>query len=575
MTGVLAVLDAVVNTLWQAVAVTALVWAVLKFTPRVNAATRHAIWWATLAVVLMLPATPALVSMLRGRSHVADIKAAPATSTVSPQSRQVEPFVITIEPKRDAEWPAAIFVVWAAILLWRMGQIVRSYFYLRGVKRRAKVSNLPRPEIFRRSDLLISRDIASPMAAGFLHPAIVLPESWMEELSEQDREHVLLHESAHLARYDDWTNLLVRLLGGALALHPVAIWILRRIEREREMICDDWVVARTGAARPYAASLAHLFEMRNARREQMLSEGLFGSGSSLGERIERLVRRGASFSARASSGGVVASAAVLCSLLLGASLAPRWIAFAQQPRPVFEVASIKPNKTIEREYYGLTGSRILGKNMPVKGWIQIAYSVKDFQIAGPDWISHERFDIEAKADSQPVSPRQMMLMLQSLLADRFKLAFHKELRQSPAYALVISHKGLKMRRSEDQTLWAGDFPDGPPKGQPVTGGGPREFGPGRLTGEAIPITEFVNLLSSPLDRQVINRTGLTGRFDIDLRYAPGSGKASLTDDDQAPQDSSAPTLFTAVQQQLGLKLESTKAPIDILVIDRVERPDAN
>src|SRR6185312_2843044 len=128
----------------------------------------------------------------------------------------------------------------------------QSYFYLRGVKQRASISNLPRPAIARRSDLLISRDIKSPVAVGFLHPAIVLPEALIDQISEQDRDYVLLQESAHLERYDDWGNLLGRVLEAALALHPVAIWILRRIEREREVICDDWVVARTGAARPYA-----------------------------------------------------------------------------------------------------------------------------------------------------------------------------------------------------------------------------------------------------------------------------------------------------------------------------------
>ena len=120
------------------------------------------------------------------------------------------------------------------------------------------------------------------MAVGFLPPAVIVPESLRDELSEPEYEHVLLHEAAHLARRDDWANLALRILGGVLALHPVALWILRQIEREREMACDDWVVTRIGTARPYAASLARLFELRWKRRNNLLASGIFGNNSRIG-----------------------------------------------------------------------------------------------------------------------------------------------------------------------------------------------------------------------------------------------------------------------------------------------------
>jgi uncharacterized protein (TIGR03435 family) len=204
------------------------------------------------------------------------------------------------------------------------------------------------------------------------------------------------------------------------------------------------------------------------------------------------------------------------------------VAFAQGPaaKPEFEVALVKSNKTDERMNYGRRGDRMFGRNMPVKGWIQIAYQVKDFQITGPGWISNEKFDIEAKMENPSASGRQMGLMLQSLLADRFKLALHREMKESPVYALVVGRSGLRMRASRDQTLWAGDFPDGAPVGREVTGGGPTELAPGRFLGDAISITMFVNLLAGPLGRTVINKTGLTGRYDIDLRYTPGLEQAS-------------------------------------------------
>src|ERR1035438_4250199 len=291
MNTILVILGAVVNSLWQALAVAVLVWLALRFTPRINAATRYAFGRPTRGVVLILPVAPRLILMMRPHPKPAAVAAAKAPKIATPPV-SVEPVVVTVAPGRTAIWPVAVLAVWAAILLWRLFQIVRSYFYLRGVKRRAAVSPIPLPAIPRHADLLISPDIVSPMAVGFLRPAVVLPESLLEELSEPEREHVLLHESAHLAKYDDWSNLAMRLLAGALVLHPVAIWILWRIEREREMACDDWVVARTGAARPYAASLAHLFELRRARRDEMLASGIFGNKSRLGDRIEMLLRRG-------------------------------------------------------------------------------------------------------------------------------------------------------------------------------------------------------------------------------------------------------------------------------------------
>jgi uncharacterized protein (TIGR03435 family) len=241
----------------------------------------------------------------------------------------------------------------------------------------------------------------------------------------------------------------------------------------------------------------------------------------------------------------------------------------------FEVAAVKANKTNERLDYGIRGDRMYG-SMPAVGWIQIAYGVKEFQIKGPAWISTERFDIEAKAANGSGTGTQMRLMLQSLLADRFGLKLHSEFKESPVYTLLVGRSGVKMRPSADQTLWAGDFPDGSPDGQPLTAGGPTDLAPGRFLGEAIPITMFVNLLAGPLGRPVINKTGLTGRYDIDLRYAPGSGQVTSNDPDQSAQaGATSPSLFTAIQEQLGLRLESTKGPVEVLVIDHIERPSEN
>ncbi|HEX4138276.1 MAG TPA: M56 and DUF3738 domain-containing protein [Bryobacteraceae bacterium] len=567
MTPLLSILTAVVNSLWQALAVTALVWLVLRFARRINAATRYAIWWATLGVVLILPVAPRLISVIRTHPQpVALATAKPPSVTLAPVI--VEPVVVTVPPDRMAIWPLAVAAIWAAILLWRLYQIGRSYVYLRGVKRRSAVSVVPLPAIPRHADLLISRDIVSPMAVGFLRPAIILPEALVPELSEPERDHVLLHESAHLAKYDDWINLAMRILGGILALHPIAIWILRRIEREREMACDDWVVARTGSARPYAASLARLVELRQAARREMLASGLFGPGSKVGDRIELLLQRDRIFSSRASTRDVVISATALIGLMLAGSLAPRWIAFAQDARPRFEVASIKPNSSGLKGVCCLVqpGGRLHATSATLKSMIEWAYGVQDYQISGgPTWLDSAGYDILAEPEhaSNPNWENRdyFRQMVQGLLAERFSLRLQRETKDLPIYELTIAKNGPKMKAFE----------------RPQNAGDTRiHGGKGQLIAEKLTMNLLAQeVLSNVLGRPVVDKTGLTAWYDFKLEWTPDEGVRGPDGQREGAGDAAGPSIFSAVQDQLGLKLESTRGPVEILVIERAEKPDAN
>jgi beta-lactamase regulating signal transducer with metallopeptidase domain len=133
------------------------------------------------------------------------------------------------------------------------------------------------------------------MAVGFFRPAVILRESLPPALDRNELGHVLLHESGYLARFDYWTNLAARLLAAALALRPVALWILRLIDRKPEIACNDWGVARTGHARNYAASLVRMCELRWSH-EPVLAAGILGRGSRTAQRIELKVSRGREFS---------------------------------------------------------------------------------------------------------------------------------------------------------------------------------------------------------------------------------------------------------------------------------------
>ncbi len=187
-----AILLAVLNSLWQAALAAGLVWAMLKALPKfriaVNAATRYAIWWVVLAVVLVLPLAPGFRNGLRllWAPHAQPTSAAAdairAHRVTVPVAVEAPAPVMLTEPK-SAQWPWWIFGLGAAVFVYRLDQIGRSYFYLRGLKRRAASSPQALPAIARPARLLLSREVASPMAVGFLHPAVVLPDSLIDELS--------------------------------------------------------------------------------------------------------------------------------------------------------------------------------------------------------------------------------------------------------------------------------------------------------------------------------------------------------------------------------------------------------
>ena len=239
---------------------------------------------------------------------------------------------------------------------------------------------------------------------------------------------------------------------------------------------------------------------------------------------------------------------------------PLGLAQAPGKLPEFEVASIKPNKTNERMYYGMRNASLTVRNMTVMGLIQIAYGKRDFQISGgPAWIGTECFDVEAKAERPQKASHDM---LKALLAGRFHLTLHRETKESSVYSLVVARGGLKMKLSADQTE--------PEKG------GPKELGPGRLMGEGIPMYVIVNLFSNMLGRAVINHTGLTGKYDVNLQPVPDSLQLQTDPADPLSQaDVLNLALIDAVEKQLGLKIESIKAPEEVLVIDHIERPSAN
>ncbi len=246
-------------------------------------------------------------------------------------------------------------------------------------------------------------------------------------------------------------------------------------------------------------------------------------------------------------------------------------------RPEFEVASLKPNpggKGIGMA--AMPGGKIEGTNVPLRRFIAVAYSVTDFQIFGNiNWLDSERYDIDARA-GHPVALPELRLMLQSLIEDRFKLKVHKEPRELQTYTLmpakggVPGGSGLVKAPEGDCASTASPqaaLSNGTPCG--VVNLNPRAAW---IHGQRARISQLADRLSTLLGCTVVDKSGLTGLYNITIAFAPDP---NLTPGVALPDDAASPSLFTALQEQAGLKLTKGKGPVDVIVIDSAEKATAN
>ncbi len=298
------------------------------------------------------------------------------------------------------------------------------------------------------------------------------------------------------------------------------------------------------------------------RTEELLALGVFGRGSRMGGRIARLLERGRDFSAGVSGVRLGASGVALLGCLIAGAIIPKAVAFAQT-RPAFEVASVRAVRTDAHAEptVDISGANLTMQRQTVKDLLQWGYGVEAWRISGPVWIDSQEFDIRAKA-AGPVSQEQLRAMLQTLLEDRFRLALHREQKITPVYALELGKDGPKMHEVQEEPRQ----------------GGRMGWADGVFMFDMVNhVSRLTELLPDFLDgRPVQDRTGLTGVYEIGLHVPLDPEQLK-----QAPQPGAvfkgfgySPGVFDAVEK-LGLKLESTKAPVEFLVVDHVERPEEN
>lgn len=380
------------NGIWEGTLLAATMWLFLKLFPRLNPTTRFTVQWVTLLAVVVLPLGPLASRVLPhaapAGSHAAAATIEPATATLAPAeiqhpivshknakpvsqphravvlrteaqplSNQASETVATLiaasQPVSPAIMPvqqplirihsagilSALEIGWALLSFVMLARLSFGFWKLRKLKALAepalaewqlRLSSLSRMNNVRRqTQLFVSSRIAAPMSLGFFHPGILIPQTLIDTLSDSELEHVVLHELAHLRRRDDWTNLAQKVIEAILPIQPAIYWVGHQMSLEREMACDDWVIAATGTAEPYAASLARVAELSQWRHAGILAAGATGNRSQLFSRVHHMLDRTRNAAPKLALRPLVAAIAAAGVLLYVGARTPQMIAFAQ------------------------------------------------------------------------------------------------------------------------------------------------------------------------------------------------------------------------------------------------------
>jgi bla regulator protein blaR1 len=567
------------NHLWQSTAFAAAL-ALLALQFRHNRAqVRYWLWW-TASLKFLVPFT----IVIAAASH---IDTAPVAKFRPPAAASAVLFEWT-EPFSPAPVDHSSnlpLFVWAAgalsIAAWR----VRGYLRVRSALRSSTPLPLDAPIEVRSTTARLE-----PGIAGFRRPTLLLPSGIAERLTPRQLDAILAHELCHARRHDNATAAVHMLVETLFWFHPLVWWIGARLLDERERACDEAVIAAGLEPREYADAIVNVCRFYV---ESPLTCVAGVTGADLKKRLRAIL-----------AGAAVRdlSAAQKFALIILAITAMAVPFLAQTPK--FEVASIRPCRPTDDSGDGgrksvrkgggrgptASPARLVTGCETVESLIRSAYVlyatgqlIRDPSSppveGGPPWIRSEHYQITAKAEGAPGDGAMNGPLMRALLEDRFKLKVHREARDVPMYALTVANGGPRL------TPWQ------PGSCTPVEPGAARPDNPCRvlirprppnlaLEGKGTTLAEIAKLLFLLVDRPVLDRTGLSGRYDIDMEFAPEQRPAAFRPPGEPSgppppaEEPTAPRIFTAFEK-LGLKLEPAKGAREYLIIDHVERPTRN
>jgi bla regulator protein BlaR1 len=525
--------------------------------------------------------------------------AAQAVSFTMMQISQPFPDTLPLGPSTQVSrnWALlAILSVWACgfacITLMRF----RGWLRIRAAVRASTAIDVPATVAVRSSPGLLE-----PGVVGCLRPILLLPAGIAGHLTPPQLEAVLAHELCHVRRRDNLFAAIHMMVEAMFWFHPLVWWIGAKLLEERERACDEEVLSLGSEPHVYAEGIVNVCKLY-AESPLVCVSGV--TGSNLKKRIEaimmnRMVLR-LNFAKRVAL-AVAGITALAVPIAVGVMNAPRIQAqTAAAAVPKFEASWIrpcgeKPGLMLGAGYSSSAG-RLKTGCMPLVdsanlGLIQRAYvrfaggsswpAIMPI-MGGPGWIRSELYDINAKAEGSPNEGMMQGPMLQALLEDRFQLKIHRETREVPVYALTVVQGGSRLKPFLDGSCTPMPFTVSKPIPAPGQQYCKVKLSTSKPAVSAVDaqgstLAAFSQLLTLVLDRPVIDKTGITGKYDIHLEFAPDAATPRFLPGGElgipagAVADTGVAPISTAIQQ-LGLKLEPTTGPREFLVIDHVERP---
>jgi bla regulator protein blaR1 len=463
-----------------------------------------------------------------------------------------------------------------------------------------------------------SATLYEPGVFGIFRPTLLLPGGIAAKLAPAQFQAILAHEFCHVRRRDNLTAAVHMLIQSAFWFHPLLWWIGSRLIDERERACDEEVLRLGSTPVDYAEGILNVCKLYTEAPAACIS-GV--TGSDLKKRIEAIMKQRmiqkltAARKILLAGAGVIAAGVPVMIGLMHAPAAKAQASTAQAPK--WEAVAIRrcdappPNRGGRRGIDSSSQGRYWLECGNVENLIRGAYilfadgqKINPHQFyeslsGGPGWIRSDLYDIEAKPEGAPALEMMRGPMMRALLEDRFKLKIHREVKEVPVYNLVIAKGGPKMPKVDDASC-----PPRPTQEERLRQLQTGRFGP-RLCGlvtwgkkppgpslmvendHGVTLESFATGLTRVMDRPVIDRTGLSGLYDFHVEFSPDEsmpafmpagvmkgyeGPPRLTD---IPTDPSGPSYFTAIQEQLGLKLEPARGPGDFFVIDSIDRPSEN
>jgi bla regulator protein BlaR1 len=604
------------NHLWQSTLFAAAA-GLLTLTLRKNHARIRFVLWLAASVKFLIPFS-LLVNI---GSHLAGLHAAAAANTglyfameevSQPFTRPAMSLIDPVAPSTvsvtllqlipailAATWLcgfATVLCVWCA--RWRkVSRALRAAQPLREGREVEALRRLEHMTGMRKPIAMVSsRASMEPGIFGIARPVLIWPEGISEHLEEAHLEPIVAHELWHVRRRDNLAATIHMVVEAVFWFHPLVWWLGARLVDERERACDEAVVAMGSERQLYAESILKVCEFCLGSPLACVS-GV--TGSDLKKRMvyimtERIARK-LDFGRKLllSTAGVLALA---LPIVFGVMNAPQ--VRAQEPAEstgdgarLYKITEFKMHKSVTGGnepfdiMFGPDGVRARGATL--EAVLGLAYGVQADLISGaPDWISTEKYDIDLKLlDSTtveaPKAPggigiQRLQQTLQEFLADRYKLTLHRETKNLQVYELVVADGGPKLKEAKPAYV----NPNGinGPEG-PLPPMGMMKMGPGELTDHGTTLAPLVEQLSWQLGHTVLDKTGLKGNYDFSLHWAPAESEGGMMKMGSAPAtdassttSGSGPTLFAALEDQLGLKLVPQTAPMQVLVIDRVEKP---